>query len=76
MQSQGKPKSRPMVDLLISIILPSLILMKLSGDDALGPAGGLIVALSLPFAWGAYDGECAAHRWHWFIRVGYEMARD
>lgn len=48
-------KPRPMIDLLVSIIIPSVILMKLSGDDDLGAIGALIVALSFPLIWGAIE---------------------
>ena len=48
-------KSRPMVDLLIGIVLPSLILMKMSGDNQLGPAGALVVALAFPIGWGLFE---------------------
>lgn len=44
-----------MVDLFVSIIIPSLILMKLSGESDLGPSGGLIAALSLPLGWGLFE---------------------
>ena len=50
-----KPKPRPVVDLLISIVIPSVILMKFSSADQLGPAGGLIVALAFPIGYGLYD---------------------
>lgn len=48
-------KPRPMVDLIVSVILPSLILMKLSGDDALGVSGGLVAALAFPLGWGIFE---------------------
>lgn len=48
-------KSNPLVDLLISIILPSLILMKLSGDQYLGTTYALLTALALPFSYGIYE---------------------
>ncbi|MGB5440868.1 MAG: VC0807 family protein [Gammaproteobacteria bacterium] len=48
-------KSRPIIDLLVSIVIPSAILMKLSGDDALGASTALIVALSFPLGWGLYE---------------------
>ncbi len=48
-------KPRPMVDLIVSIILPSVILMKLSGEDQLGVQGGLIAALALPLSWGIFE---------------------
>jgi len=53
--TQEEPKQRPFVDMIVSIILPSVILMKLSGEDKLGPAGALIVALSFPIVWGLYE---------------------
>jgi len=54
----GKPpghKPRPIIDLLVSIVIPSVILMKLSGDDALGASTSLIVALSFPLGWGLFE---------------------
>jgi intracellular septation protein A len=48
-------KPRPMVDLLVSIIIPSAILMKLSGADDLGASGALIVALAFPLGWGLFE---------------------
>jgi intracellular septation protein A len=55
MNSPRNHKPRPMVDLIVSIILPSFILMKLSGDDDLGASGGLITALAFPLAWGLFE---------------------
>ncbi|MFT4766747.1 MAG: intracellular septation protein A [Oleispira sp.] len=55
MNSPSPHKPRPMVDLIVSIILPSFILMKLSGDDDLGASGGLITALAFPLAWGLFE---------------------
>jgi len=49
----GKPQ--PLIDLLLSIILPSMILMKFSGDQDLGASGALVVALSFPLAVGLYQ---------------------
>lgn len=48
-------KPRPMVDLIVSIIIPSFILMKLSGDSELGASGGLIAALAFPLGWGLFE---------------------
>jgi hypothetical protein len=48
-------KPRPLVDLLISLLIPSLILMKLSGEANLGADGALILALAFPFSWGAFE---------------------
>ncbi|MFN2308303.1 MAG: VC0807 family protein [Gammaproteobacteria bacterium] len=48
-------KPRPLVDLLVSIVLPSLILMKLSGDQDLGAARALVLALAFPLGWGLFE---------------------
>ncbi len=48
-------KPRPLLDLLLGILIPSVILMKLSGDNDLGAAGALVVALAFPIGWGLYE---------------------
>lgn len=48
-------KPRPFIDLLISIVIPSLILMKLSGEARLGPDGALVLALAFPLGWGVFE---------------------
>jgi len=48
-------KPRPMIDLLVSIVAPSVVLMKFSGDEALGASGALITALAFPLAWGVFE---------------------
>jgi len=53
--NQQEPKQRPFVDLIISIIIPSIILMKFSGEDQLGPVWALVVALAFPIVWGLYE---------------------
>ncbi len=54
-QTSPDHKPRPLVDLLFSIIIPSLILMKFSGENALGTGTALIVALAFPLGWGLYE---------------------
>jgi len=44
-----------MIDLLVSILIPSFILMKLSGAEDLGASGALIVALAFPLGWGLFE---------------------
>lgn len=48
-------KPRPMIDLLVSIVIPSVILMKFSGEADLGATGALIIALCFPFGWGLLE---------------------
>ncbi len=51
----AKQKNNPLLDLLISIIIPSVILMKFSGEEHLGTVNGLLVALSFPLFYGLYE---------------------
>lgn len=60
-------KPRPFVDVMVSVIIPSVILMKFSGDNDLGPVQALILALALPLGWGLY--ELAKYRKFNFIAV-------
>lgn len=53
--STATHKPRPFVDLLVSILIPSLILMKLSGESKLGADGALILALAFPLGWGTFE---------------------
>jgi len=48
-------KPRPLVDLLLSIVIPSIVLMKFSGENDLGATGALIVALAFPITVGLYQ---------------------
>lgn len=53
-QSQQEGQ-HPWLDLLISIVIPSIILMKFSGEEWLGAAPALVVALAFPLGWGFYE---------------------
>lgn len=48
-------KPRPFIDLMVSIVVPSFILMKFSGDGDLGAAGALMLALAFPLGWGLFE---------------------
>lgn len=48
-------KENVLVSLLLNILIPSLILFKLSAESRLGPLLALIVALLFPFIYGATD---------------------
>lgn len=60
-------KPRPWVDLLVSIVIPSVILMKLSGDDYLGSTWALVIGLAFPLGWGLF--ELIKYRKYNFIAV-------
>jgi len=55
MQTTGTRKPRPMIDLMVSLVIPSIILMKFSGDEDLGASTALIVALAFPLSWGLLE---------------------
>jgi len=42
----------PLVEIVITILLPALVLMQLSGDARLGPTWSLVLALAFPIGWG------------------------
>lgn len=48
-------KENLLVNLLFNIIIPVLILSKLSKDDYLGPFWALLIALMFPISYGAFD---------------------
>ena len=48
-------KSSPLTDILLSIVIPSIILMKLSDDQFLGAQNALIFALAFPITLGLYE---------------------
>ncbi|MDO3721386.1 VC0807 family protein [Marinobacter sp. chi1] len=55
--TSGRPdhKPRPFIDLLVSIVIPSVILMKFSGDEHLGSVNALIIGLAFPLGWGLFE---------------------
>ena len=55
MQATSTHKPRPMIDLMVSLVIPSIILMKFSGDENLGATTALIVALAFPLGWGLFE---------------------
>ncbi|GAA0819234.1 hypothetical protein GCM10009111_23060 [Colwellia asteriadis] len=60
-QAKADPKkNNPLLEIVFNILIPSLILMKLSGPEYLGTLVGLIIALAFPVGYAIYD----------FIKVG------
>jgi hypothetical protein len=53
-----KPASKPnpLIEIAITIIVPAVVLMKLSGTSSLGPLRALALALAFPIGWGLWDG--------------------
>lgn len=52
MTAAAANKPNPWIELLVTIVVPALILMKLSAR--LGPVGALALALAFPLAWGVW----------------------
>lgn len=50
-----KTKPNPLIELLINLVIPSVILMKLSDPGDLGPTRALLLALAFPLFWGTRD---------------------
>lgn len=48
-------KNNPLLEILVTIILPSVILMKFSDPESLGAVNALLLALAFPLFWGARD---------------------
>jgi intracellular septation protein A len=51
----AQKQENPLLSLALNIVIPSLILMKFSDAETLGPVTGLIIALSFPLGYGLYD---------------------
>ncbi|STO57851.1 VC0807 family protein [Grimontia hollisae] len=55
MSNTANKKSNPLFEVVFNVLLPSLILMKLSGDEHLGTVLALVVALAFPVAYGGLE---------------------
>lgn len=54
-ESQAKTGNGPFYNIAFNLAIPALILYKLSGENRLGPAWALVLALCFPVGYGAYD---------------------
>ncbi len=54
-EHQERPFQNLVLNIVLNIILPTTILIKFSGEDALGVRNGVIVALCFPIGYGIYD---------------------
>lgn len=59
-----KPSANPnpLVNILVNIVFPAVILNKFSGPERLGPVLALILGLSLPLLFGAWEFYTTRHR--------------
>ncbi len=44
-----------MLNILVTLVIPVIVLTRFSGEDDLGPARGVIVALAFPIGWAAWE---------------------
>ena len=68
-QVAAQPAS-PLLELTVTLLIPSLILMKLSGAEYLGPVNALLAALAFPLGWGARE-YLRARRFNFFAALGF-----
>ncbi|MCL5041783.1 MAG: MFS transporter [Gammaproteobacteria bacterium] len=68
-QSRPEHKPRPLIDLLVSIVAPSVILMKFSGEEHLGPTMALVIALAFPLGWGLFE-LVRYRKFNWIALLG------
>lgn len=64
-----KPSANPnpLVNILVNIVFPAVILNKFSGPERLGPVVALMIGLSLPVLYGAWEFYVTRH--HNFVSV-------
>jgi hypothetical protein len=55
MATQAAPRENIWLNLGVNVLIPTVILSKFSGENALGPTGGLVVALAFPILYGLVD---------------------
>jgi len=71
-QTTAKKPEKPsqaLFNILFNVVIPALILSKASGDNRLGPIWGLIVALSFPLSYGAFE-LIKDKKWNFFSILG------
>ncbi len=69
MTKKKEKQENLLLNLCLNILIPTFILMKLSGEDALGVRNAIVVALAFPFLYGLYDWFTAG-RINFFSGIG------
>lgn len=70
--SPSRPARKPeniWLNLICNVVLPGLIMSKLSAPERLGPVWALVLGVSLPLGYGIYD-LIARKKWNLFSGVG------
>lgn len=68
-QATARP-ANPLIELTVTLLIPSLILMKLSDPAQLGPVNALLAALAFPLSWGARE-YLRARKLNLFAALGF-----
>src|SRR5687768_7595101 len=55
MKATPDERENPLVNILFNIVLPAVILAKLSSPERLGPVNGLLLGLAFPLGYGIWD---------------------
>ncbi len=55
MQNPAQKKPSPLIEILVNVVIPSVILMKLSTPERLGTVNALLLALAFPVLYGGWD---------------------
>jgi hypothetical protein len=62
-------RANPLIELAITIVVPAVILMKLSSEQRLGTVNALLLALAFPLAWGVWE-AVARRKLSWMSVLG------
>ncbi|NHA15836.1 VC0807 family protein [Thioalkalivibrio sp. XN279] len=70
MSATAEPRESALLSLGVNIAIPAVILMKLSGEETLGPVGGLLLALAFPLGYGVWDFH-RRREWNFISVLGF-----
>ena len=70
MNATAEPRESALLSLGVNIAIPAVILMKLSGEETLGPVGGLLLALAFPLGYGVWDFH-RRREWNFISVLGF-----
>lgn len=70
MSATAEPRESALLSLGVNIAIPAVILMKLSGEETLGPVGSLLLALAFPLGYGVWDFH-RRREWNFISVLGF-----
>jgi intracellular septation protein A len=62
-------RANPLPEIVVTILVPAVILMQLSGESRLGTTGALVLALAFPIGWGLRD-AITKRKMSWLALLG------